>query len=120
MKAIIPTTVNGFCAAIQRILTEPFAAAAFSIALPVLTSMAEPISGVVQSSDERVRDAYVPTLPLFADYAVTAATSQTASLALYTSAAKAPTYSVTTGAFSAPFLITYMDGETVSATSASC
>ncbi len=31
-------------------------------------------------------------LPLFADYAVTAATSQTAPLALYTSAAETPTY----------------------------
>ena len=47
---------------------------AFAAGLPVLTAMAEPISGVVQSSDERVRDAYVPAmlsngrLCVFCDY----------------------------------------------------
>ena len=56
-------------------------------------------------------------LPLFADYAVTAATSQTAPLALYTSAAETPTYAVAAGALATPFLVTYKEGETVSVTS---
>ncbi len=57
------------------------------------------------------------TLPLFADYAVTAATSAAQTLALYTSAAATPTYAAAAGALTSPFLITYRDGETVSVTS---
>ena len=59
------------------------------------------------------------TLPLFADdeYAVTAATSSAQTFALYTSAAATPTYALTSGALSSPFLITYREGETVSVTS---
>ena len=58
-------------------------------------------------------------LPMFADgeYAVTAATSSPATLALYTSAAATPTYAAAAGALASPFVITYKDGETVSVTS---
>ena len=59
------------------------------------------------------------TLPLFADdeYAVAAATSSAQTFALYTSAEATPTFALTSGALSSPFLITYRDGETVSVTS---
>ena len=57
--------------------------------------------------------------PLLADYTVEPAMSATQTLALYTSAAATPTFSVAGGALSSPFNITYRDGETVSVTSPS-
>ena len=48
-----------------------------------------------------------------------AVASSTRTFALYTSAAAAPTFALTSGALSSPFLITYRDGETVTVTSPS-
>jgi len=48
---------------------------------------------------------------------VTAAMSSTRTFALYTSAEATPTFALTSGALSSPFLITCRDGETVSVTS---
>ena len=45
--------------------------------------------------------------------------SSTRTFALYTSAAATPTFALTSGALSSPFLITYREGETVSVTSPS-